>query len=163
MTKQNEFTRPDAPPAPMFIGKNERNFDKQVAKEVVERVINQPILYYAIDQESTEYHRLYGEAIQKNFLPPIRVYAFVETGATETKVDKFGLEKDANLTVHFLKRRLAEDQDLYVREGDFVLHNQILFEIVKLSEPQSPYGQSEHRIEITAKCIKSRKGNFSAQ
>ena len=67
------------------------------------------------------------------------------------------------MTVHFHKRRLVEDQDLYVREGDFVLHNNVFYEIVKLTDPPSPYGQTENRVEITATCIKSRKGLFSGR
>jgi hypothetical protein len=148
----------------MFINAPERDFNKQIVTEVAERVSGQPILYYPIDIDNTEYHPLYGEAIVKTFLPPVRAYVFIEFSgkAIETKVDKFGLEKDTSLTVHFHKRRLTEDQDVYVREGDFVLHNNVLYEIVKLSEPASPYGQTENRVEITATCIKSRKGNFSA-
>ncbi len=162
MAKKNEYTRPVAPPPPMFIGKNELDFDKQVSTEVAERVIGQALLYYPIDMQNTSFHPLYGEAIQKTFLPPIRVYAFVEYGNFETRVDKFGLEKDINITIHFLKRRLTEDQDVYVREGDFVLYNQIIFEIVKLTDATSPYGQHNHSIDIIAKCIKSRKGLFQA-
>lgn len=165
MAKRNQFTQPAAPPPPMFINQPERDLHKQIVSEVAERVIGQPILYYPIDMESTSFHPLYGEAIQKNFLPPIRVYVFVDFGTTynETKVDKFGLEKDQNVTIHFHKRRLTEDQNVYVREGDFILYNQVLYEIVKLTEPNSPYGQHENRIDITAKCIKSRKGLFNAQ
>jgi hypothetical protein len=40
------------------------------------------------------------------------------------------------IMVHFHKRRLTEDQDLYVREGDFVLYGDFYYEIVKLSEPK---------------------------
>ena len=32
-----------------------------------------------------------------------------------------------------------------------------------LYSPASPYGQTENRVEITATCIKSRKGLFNAQ
>lgn len=163
MAKRNQFTRPVAPPPPMFINQPERDLHKQVVSEVAERVVGQPILYYPIDIDNTEFHPLYGEAIVKTFLPPVRAYVFIEFGGIETKVDKFGLEKDQSITIHFHKRRLTEDQDLYVREGDFVLFNQVFYEIVKLTEPASPYGQHENRIDITAKCIKSRKGLFNAQ
>lgn len=165
MPKKNTFVQPATPPPPMFINKPERDFNKQVVSEVIERVSGQPILYYPIDIDSTEFHPLYGEAITKTFLPPVRVYAFIEFSRNyiETKVDKFGLEKDTNMVVHFHKRRLTEDQDLYVREGDFILHNDIIYEIVKLSEPASPYGQTENRVEITATCIKTRKGLFDTK
>jgi hypothetical protein len=163
MARSNEFTRPEAPPSPLFINQPERDFNKQVVTEVAERLVGQPVLYYAIDIESTNYHPLYGEAIEKTFLPPIKVFVFVDFGKLETKVDKFGLDKETKITVSFHKRRLTEDQNLYVREGDFVLYGEFLYEIASLSEPRSPYGQSENRIEITAICIKSRKGTFNAK
>ena len=65
-------------------------------------------------------------------------------------------------TVHFHKRRLTEDQDLFVREGDFVLYGNIHYEIVTLGEPRQLFGQIDHRIEISAKCVKARKGLFDA-
>ena len=47
-----------------------------------------------------------------------------------------GLDKESGITIHFHKRRLTEDQDLFVREGDFVLYGDIYYEIVILSEPK---------------------------
>ena len=74
-----------------------------------------------------------------------------------------GLDKEANITVHFHKRRLTEDQDLYVREGDFVLYGDLYYEIVMLSEPRQLFGQIDHRLEISAKCIKAREGLFDGR
>ena len=36
------------------------------------------------------------------------------------------------INVHFHKRRLTEDQDLFVREGDFVAYGEAYYEIVGL-------------------------------
>lgn len=163
MAKKNQFNQPQSPPPPLFINSPERDFNKQVVSEVAERVINNPILYYPIDLDATEYHPLYGEAINKSFLPPIKVNAFVDFRSLSTKVDKYGLEKEITIKVHFHSRRLTEDQDLFVREGDFILHTGILFEIVKLEEQSSPYGQHENIVDITANCVRSRKGLFNAQ
>ena len=91
---------------------------------------------------------MYGEAIQKNFLPPIRVYALVEWGGIQTEYSAdIGLDKTSQITIHFHKRRLTEDQDLFVREGDFALYGDIHYEIVSLSEPKQLFGQVEHQME----------------
>ena len=74
----NEWNRPDAPPPPLFTGKKEKDFVKQINDEVIERIIGQGIFYYPISVEHTEFHEIYGEAITKTFLPPIRVHALVE-------------------------------------------------------------------------------------
>ena len=61
--------------------------------------------------------------------------------------------------IHFHKRRLTEDQDLFVREGDFVLYGDIYYEIVKLMGRQL-FGQIQHKFEISAKCVRAREGLF---
>ena len=73
-----------------------------------------------------------------------------------------GLDKQVSITVHFHKRRLTDDQNLYVREGDFVLYGNIYYEIVELNEPKQIFGQNDHKVEISAKCIRSREGLFDA-
>ena len=159
----NEWKQPPAPPPPLFLGKKERDLVKQVNDELIERVIGQTIVYYPIDIERTNYHDLYGEALKKTFLPPVRVHALVEFDGITTKYNtNIGLDKDASITVHFHKRRLTEDQDLYVREGDFVLYGDIHYEIVTLAEPKQLFGQIDHRLEISAKCIRAREGLFDA-
>jgi hypothetical protein len=159
----NEWEQPASPPPPLFLGKKERDLVKQVNDELIERVIGQTIAYYSIDIERTNFHDLYGEALTKTVLPPVRVNALVEFDGITTKYSSnVGLDKDSSITVHFHKRRLTEDQDLYVREGDFVLYGKILYEIVTLSEPKQLFGQIDHLLEISAKCIWAREGLFDA-
>jgi len=160
---KDKWEQPSQPPPPLFLGEKERDLVKQVNDELIERVIGQQILYYPISQEHTNYHPVYGEAINKNFLSPIRVYALVEYGGIETTTEKYGLDKVYSITVHFHKRRLTEDQDLYVREGDFVLYDDDYYEIVTLSEPREVFGQAGKSLEVSAACIKSRRGLFDAQ
>jgi hypothetical protein len=160
---QNKWSQPEQPPPPMFLGKKERDLTKQVNDELIERVIGQTIIYFPLNIKNSDFHPLYGEAINKTFLRPILIKALIKIDEHQTSTEVYGLDKSSKITVNFHKRRLTEDQDVYVREGDFILHNNILYEIVKLSEPPSPYGQTENRVEITATCIKSRKGLFNAQ
>ena len=63
----------------------------------------------------------------------------------------------------FHKRRLTEDQNLFVREGDFVKYGDVFYEIVKIIEPKLLFGQPEHRFEIQAECIRARDGVFNAR
>tara|TARA_Y100001937_G_scaffold128207_1_gene203014 strand:+ start:1932 stop:2420 length:489 start_codon:yes stop_codon:yes gene_type:complete len=160
----NKWTRPAQPPSPLFVGEKEKNLVKQVNDEIIERVVGQQVLYFAIDMETTNFHPLYGEAIEKNFLHPIRVFALVEYGGIETNfMDSVGIDKKTTITVHFHKRRLTEDQNLFVREGDFVRYGDIYYEITKLNEPKQLFGQIETKYEITADCIRARDGLFNGE
>ena len=159
-----KWTRPTQPPPPLFLGEKEKNLVKQVNDEIIERVVGQQVLYFPIDIEHTNYHSLYGEAIEKNFLHPIRVYALVDyQGIETTDMDNFALDKATKIKINFHRRRLTEDQNLFVREGDFVRFGQIYYEIVKLNEPKLLFGQPESRFEIQAECIKAREGLFDAK
>ena len=159
----NKWNRPEQPPPPLFLGKKERDLVKQVNDELIENVIGQAILYYPIDMERTNFHDMYGEAIEKTFLPPVRVYALVELNEYGTKYsDNIGLDKEARITVNFHKRRLEEDQNLFVREGDFVLYGKTFYEIVILKEPRQLFGQIDNRFEISAICVRAREGLFDA-
>ena len=159
----DKWKKPEQPPPPLFLGEKERNLVKQVNDEIIERIVGQQVLYFPLDIEHTNYHPLYGEAIEKTFLPPVRVYALVEYGGVETEfLQGVGIDKKTGISVKFHRRRLTEDQDLFVREGDFVRYGDIYYEIVKLLEPKLLFGQTEHRFEIQAECIRARDGLFNA-
>ena len=158
----NKWEQPEAPPPPLFLGKKERDLVKQVNDELIERVIGQQILYYSISLEQSDFHDLYGEAIEKSFYPPVRVFALIDKEETDTTFTNYGIDKVANITVHFHKRRLVEDQDLYVREGDFIQYDKQFYEIAELSQPRYLFGQDNQLFEITATCRKTREGVFNA-
>ena len=164
MSEDNKWKKPSAPPPPMFFGKKERDLVKQVNDEIIERVVGQQVLYFPIDIETTNFHPLYGEAIEKTFLPPVRVHALVEfQGIESSYMENIAVDKATKIKINFHKRRLTEDQNLFVREGDFVKYGGVFYEIVKLIEPKLLFGQPEHRFEIQAECIRARDGVFNAQ
>ena len=160
--EEDKWTQPQAPPPPLFLGEKERNLVKQVNDELIERVIGQQVVYYPISIEHTNFHSLYGESIEKTFLPPIRVYALIVWEGFTTTATNFGVDRVSSIIIHFHKRRLTEEQDLFVREGDFVFYGDQYYEIVTLNEPTRLFGQSEHKVEIEAKCVKAREGLFDA-
>jgi hypothetical protein len=158
------WQQPATPPPPLFTGEKERNLVKQVNDELIERVIGQQVAYFAVDIDRSPFHPLYGEAIQKTFLPPVRVYALVKwEGQTQSFTQNVGIDKATSIEIHFHKKRLTEDQDLFVREGDFVLYGDRYYEIAQTSEPKQLFGQVENKFEIMAKCIRAREGMFNPQ
>lgn len=158
---QKKWTQPEQPPPPMFLGKKERDLTKQVNDELIERVIGQTVIYFPVNVKNSDFHPLYGEAINKQFLRPILIKALVKLESDQTTTEVYGLDKESRLIINFHKRRLTEDQDLYVREGDIVFYGTTFYEIVKLSQPRALFGQVEHRVEITATCTRVREGFFN--
>tara|TARA_R100001509_G_scaffold147072_1_gene104310 strand:+ start:23 stop:517 length:495 start_codon:yes stop_codon:yes gene_type:complete len=157
---ENKWNQPAQPPPPLFVGQKEKDLVKQVNDEVIERVVGQTIAYYPISLEHTNFHDLYGEAIKKNFLDPVRVYAMVKYQSQTTTISPLGLDRIERISVAFHKRRLVEDQDLFVREGDFIQYGQFFYEILTLEEPKWLFGQVESSFQIAAQCIRAREGLF---
>ena len=158
---KNKWTQPAAPPPPMFFGKKERDLVKQVNDELAERVIGQTIGYYPISLEDSNFNDIYGEAIEKVSLPPVRVYAYVEVENEQTN-ERYGYEYESKLTINFHRKRLTEDQNLFVRVGDFIQYGDQFYEIVRTyNDTRYYFGQVQHKFQISAECIKARKGSFS--
>ena len=161
---KDKWKQPENPPSPLFTGQKERDLVKQVNDELIERVIGQQLLYFSLDVDHTNYHTLYGEAMNKTFLPPVLVMALIEwEGLETTYTESMGIDKVTTMTVHFHKRRLTEDQDLYVREGDMVKYGEQFYQLVKVSEPKQLFGQVENMMEISAKCVKVRRDVFDGE
>jgi len=157
---KNKWTQPDAPPPPMFFGQKERDLVKQVNDELAERVVGQTVAYYPISIEHSNFNKTYGEAIDKVTLPPVRVFAYVVVENEQTN-QKYGYEYQSKLTVNFHRRRLTEDQDLFVRAGDFVQYGDLFYEIVKTyNDTRYYFGQVDHKFQISAECVRAREGTF---
>ena len=101
--EENKWSQPSAPPPPLFVGEKERNLVKQVNDELIERVVGQQVVYYPIDVNTTDFHPVYGEAIKKTFLPPVRIYCLVQFEGLQTNMDRFGVDKNVNINVYFHK------------------------------------------------------------
>ncbi len=159
----NKWDQPEAPPPPLFTGQKERDIVKQVTDEVIERVIGTSILYYPISIKHSDFHPLYGEAINKTYLPPVHVEVLAEWEGEDTTTTGFGIDKQSAVTIHFHKRRLTEDQNLFVREGDFIQYGEQKYEIVSLSQPTLLFGQVDYKVEVSAKCVRARDGTFPSE
>jgi len=161
--QNNKWTRLDNPPPKLFTGQPERNFVKQVVDEIAERILGQTVLYYPIDIKNTDFDSLYGEAIVKSFHNPVKVDAFVLWSGIDTVfAGAQGLDRDSYIVVKFHKRRLDEDQDLFIRAGDFILWGGIYYEITDISLPRELWGDGNQKFEIAASCKVAREGVFDA-
>ena len=145
---QNKWSQPEQPPPPMFLGKKERDLTKQVNDELIERVIGQTIIYFPLNIKNSNFHPVYGEAINKEFLRPIIIKALIKIDEDQTSTELYGLDKSSKITINFHRRRLTEDQDLFVREGDVIFYGLNFYEIVKLSEPRALFGQIDQSLKF---------------
>lgn len=84
----------------------------------------------------------------------------VKWASQDTTVTPLGVDRIERINIAFHKRRLTEDQELFVREGDFVQYGENFYEILTLQEPKWLFGQVESSFEIAATCVRAREGLF---
>lgn len=160
MSHNNRWSRLSSPPPPLFMGAKERDFAKQVNSELLERVVGQQILYFSLDIEHSNYHKLYGEAINKVYLPPIHVYCLIDLNEFETLTDSGGIDRIQTIVIHLHSRRITNDQNLQVQEGDVLLYGEQYFEVFDISYAQLVFGQINYKAEIVVKARKVSEGFF---
>jgi hypothetical protein len=121
------------------------------------------VIYLAVDYANTKFHPVYGESIRKSFYPPIVVPAVVKWEGETTESTTYGIDKRPKIQVHFQERRIKEDLQLMVREGDFVKYGRDIYEITSLNEDQELFGTFNYKVSIIANCVKARPDTVDCQ
>lgn len=144
---------------PLFIGHEEVDFFDSINKELIQKIIGQRVIYYAVSDQHTNTHRLYDEAIKKTTYQPIEINALVLYNEPLQTANQFSIDTVYSIEVYFHYHEL-EERKIIPREGDFVKFGKIVYEIEKLNQPQLVYGQINNKVMVKAVCRVSRKGQF---
>ena len=144
-----------------FITQREINFINDRTKELIQRVVGEEVIYYAISLEKTSSHRLYGEAVKKTWQAPVRINALVLYENDSVSSTNFTLDSKYRLEVYFHAQELLE-RNVSPREGDFVEYGEIFYEITQVTQPQVVFGQVNNKVMKKCTCVPSREGQFQA-
>jgi hypothetical protein len=116
----------------LFFGEKERQLLLSLGSELIIDQLQESFLLYRIDYRTTKTHALYGEAIQKNYLPEIEIFGRinVESDGPEYMVPggliRYGYGRiTAHVYIHHLQELEAE-----IRMGDFIYHKGNFYEII---------------------------------
>ena len=144
-----------------FVTERELAFIGRINKELIQKVVGQEVSYYEIDLERSKAHRLYDEAIEKVWKPPVKVNARVMWDNPASNSTNFGVDSKYTAEVYFHTQEL-DDRDVRPKEGDFIEFGQVYFEITSVTQPQIVFGQVNNRIMTKCVCVPSREGQFQA-
>lgn len=142
-----------------FVTTKERTFIENINKELLQKVVGQEVVYYAISREHTVAHELYRESVDKVWFSPVRVNARVSFDNTGVDSTMFTLDSKYNLSVMFLNKEL-EERNLKPRDGDFIEYGKIVYEITSVTRPQLIFGQTQMNIMTKCTCVPSREGQM---
>lgn len=144
---------------PLFVTPKEVNFFNHINKELIQRIVAQKIVYFAVSDEHTKTDDLYGEAIKKTTYDPIDINALVLFKAPQQSATQFTIDTIYAIECYFHINELRE-RNIIPREGDFLRFGNVMYEIEKLTRPQITYGQIENEVMVKAECRVSRKSQF---
>jgi hypothetical protein len=144
-----------------FITERELAFIDKINKELIQKVTGQEISYYAISLEKSRTHKIYNEAVEKVWDPPVKVNARVLWDNTQSAATSFGVDSKYSCEVYFHSLEL-KDRNVQPKEGDFVEFGEVFFEITSVTQPQIVFGQVNNRLEVKCVCVPAREGQFAA-
>lgn len=146
----------------LFITQREIDYINDINTEFIELVVQQKVIYYAIENNLTQADELYGESLRKVFRNPIEIYCRVFLKNMDVTTGNMGLDKIYEIEVFFQRDRVMNDLGFYPREGDFVSWSNKNFEIKKVREPQLFGGLSQQKIGVFCDCTITRQEVFNA-
>ena len=146
---------------PKFISDRDVEFFKSIAREVVDDVVQNIITLFKINLNETKVN-IYGEAMNKTWLPGVNLYALVDREAESTRYEGFGSDTDQNI-IFKVDRFKCEEINVYPEIGDVILYNNSYFEIDNTTEIQFAGGQPYNSFSIVITAFMVSKSNLNIE
>lgn len=127
----------------MLFGSN-RDFDLlvNINRELLKDIVEQEILIYKLSIADTSTN-LYGEALEKTYLEPVKLNCLITRGDQVIDIDEFGPDLGREASFALLRRDL-EDIQLVPEVGDIVMWHEDYYEVDTVKENQLFYGRNNN-------------------
>lgn len=126
----------------MLFGSN-RDFDLlvNINRELLQDIIEQEVGYYKLSLDDT-HANIYGEALEKIYLDPVKLNCLITRGDQVIDVDEFGPDLGRNVSFAFIRRDLV-DANTVPEVGDVVLWHEDYYEVDTVRENQLFIGRDK--------------------
>ena len=118
----------------LFGSARDFNLLTKINRELLSDIVEQEILYYKISLEDTSAN-LYGEALEKIFLTPVKLNCLITRGDQVITVDEMGPDLNRESSFAFLRKDL-EDSVVVPEVGDILLWQENYYEVDTVRENQ---------------------------
>ena len=146
---------------PRFNNVNDIDFFKSINNELVETVIETPILMYKLNILDTKVN-LYGESMSKSWRTGVQIFCLIEHERQTTSYEGFGSDA-GQLTIFKFSRFRLEDKNIYPEHGDVINWNDAYFEVSNVIENQLIGNQSDINYSITVETFMVRKSSLNIE
>jgi hypothetical protein len=146
---------------PKFVLGRDVDFFKSIARELVDDVVQNIITLFKVNINETKVN-IYGEAMNKTWMPGVNLYALVDREPESARYEGFGADTDQNITFK-VDRFKCEEVNVYPEVGDVILYNNGYFEIDNTSEIQYAGGQPYNSFSIVISAFMVSKSNLNIE
>jgi len=133
----------------MIFGSN-RDFKLLVGinRELLKDIVEQEILLYKISLSDTSTN-IYGEALEKTYLEPVKFNCLITRGDQVYDIDEFGTDLGRTASFALLKEDL-KDVQFVAQIGDIVMWHEDYYEVDSIKENELFYGRdNDYNVERT--------------
>ena len=113
-----------------------------INKELLSDVMEQEILYYKISLNDTSAN-IYGEALEKSYLPAVKLNCRIDTQQGQTVDDDFGSDYTKLVDYYFLRDQLV-DGNVVPEVGDIIMWHDNYYEVDTVIENQFFVGKDNN-------------------
>jgi hypothetical protein len=119
---------------PRFLGDRDINFMRQINKELLNEVVETPVILYKLDIKKSPTN-IYGEAPKKVYHAGVQVSCLINRQDKATTSDGYVLDFSQTSTFSFLRETLKE-KNIYPEVGDLIEYDSSFYEINNVVENQ---------------------------
>ena len=124
----------------MLFGSNKDfNLLVNINRELLKDIVEQEILLYKLSISDTDTN-IYGEALQKTFLNPVKLNCLITRGDQVIDVDEFGPDLNREASFAFIRKDLV-DASVVPEVGDIVFWQEDYYEVDTVRENQLFFGR----------------------
>jgi hypothetical protein len=146
---------------PKFISLRDVTFFKNIARELVDTVVQNPVVLFKINLNETKIN-LYGESTGKTWHPGVELYALINKEPETVEYEGFGSDTNQNIEFRF-DRWMCEEKNSYPEIGDVIYFNNSYFEINNTTEVQFSAGLPEFSFSIVCSTFMANRANLNIE
>lgn len=142
---------------PRFNSQRDMRFFRQLSSELVDDVVETPVVLYKINTAETSYN-LYGESLAKQWYQPYQTFCLIDRQDTVTNYEFFG--PDVSRTANFrFNRHTLQKSDFYPEVGDVIYlpNDDVYYEVSNVREDQLIGGQDYNNFSVICESFLTRK------
>lgn len=157
---------------PKFLVGRDIDFFRNVAREMVEKVIEETCVLYKVNLKDTKVN-IYGESMNKTWHQGVELYCLISKEAETPNYEGFGPDTNQNIEFRF-DREHCRDRNAYPEVGDIIYFNNSYYEIDNTNEIQfvgglpggednSPIGYDRRNWSIICTTFMVTKSNLNIE